>query len=453
MKMSLKSVGLMLVIIHVCASAPAYAQAIADKGSASVVAADKYAGKSLVMPGGSSLRIPEISRPDGDFDCSSSSVHCVPGEFRNLQAATDEAQAGDVVLAEAGRHSSFVIDKTGTAEKPIRFIARPGAVIDRFRETEHAIEIRSDFTSSFYTDYIHIIGFTFDSPPGKCIGFLDAISTRPTRGHVISENKCFSAGEDGFYLSQVSNSYVAHNYIADSGRGPLVHGIYFSNGGTGNNVVYGNVIVGSENNGIHCNGDRSVDYLEDESRGGARGTDGLVSGMIFDSNQIFFSGQSGINLDGVQESIFINNVIHGSRRHGIRGYAIDGSAGPADLSFANNTFIGNRSAIKMTEPAGSGGFLLLNNLFVDHADDAIVIEGDYLESSSVELKRADFVNPAKKRVSLEQSFTLDYRLESSLADRVRNKGRARLKNLDAPTLDLYGVERRNTPDIGAVEHR
>jgi len=453
MKLSMKSVKLMLLIVLVWVSAPANAQAIAGEGSVFAIAADKYAGKSLVMPDGEILSIPDIGRPDDGFDCASSSVHCVPEEFRNLQAASDIAQAGDVVLAQAGRHSSFVIEKTGTAENPIRFIALPGAVIDRYRETENAIEIRSDFTRSFYTDYIHIIGFTFDSPPGRCLDFTDAISTRPTRGHVISGNKCFNAGEHGFYLSQVSNSYVAHNYIADSGRGAKVHGIYFSNGGTGNNVVYANVIVGAENNGIHCNGDRSVDYLEDGSRGGVQGTDGLVTGMIFDANLIVFSGQSGINLDGVQESIFINNVIHGSRRHGIRGYAIDGAAGPADLGFANNTFIGNRSAIKITEPADRGGFLLLNNLFVDQAEDTVVVEGDYLESSSVEMKHAAFINPAEKRISFERALALDYRLKSSYADRVRNKGALRLKSLEAPLLDIYGVERGGMPDVGAAEHR
>ncbi len=420
-----------------------------------VDAAEPYAGRTITLPGGARLEVPAEIAPDSDFDCSAPRIHCVPSEFRSLQAAADVVEAGDTVVAARGRHQSFVLRRSGSRGAPIRFIGRPGATIDRYPYSEHGIVLRSDFEDGFFVDYIHIVGFTIIAPEGRCIYFADAISSRPTRGHVLSRNRCIDAGEHGIYLSQVERSYISRNFVVNAGRGEQLHGMYFANGGSGDNIVFANVIVGAENNGIHCNGDRSVDYLADGSRGGSRGTDGLITGMLFDANLIVASGQSGINLDGVQASRFINNVIHASRRHGIRGYVIDGAAGPAGLEFANNTLIANNSAIKLSESPRDARTFLLNNLYVAQREDAVVIDAAHRERGSLAVRGLDFVAPAviDGRDFEAEIGAYDYRVAPSQLSRIRDRGVDALDGVPAPGHDLYGLPRDARPDIGAVEHR
>lgn len=416
---------------------------------------DRYAGRKIELPGGASLRIPTVPDVDTPLDCASARVHCVPAEFPNLQAAANIVEAGETVVAEPGSHQSFIIEKKGTIELPIRFLARPGAVIDRYPDTEHGIMVRSDFIRGFYSDNIQIVGFTVLSSRGRCLYFTRAISTRPTTGHVISRNRCIDAADHGFYFSQVSYAYIAHNYIVNAGNALQEHGMYFANGGTGNNIVYGNVVAGSHVNGIHCNGDRSVDYLSDGSRGGISGTDGLVSGMIFDSNVILSSGQNGISLDGAQESSFVNNVIAGSNRHAVRGYAIDAAAGPANLVFANNTFVDNVSAVKLTEVPAPSKLTLINNLFVEHAEEEIQIEARYIEAASAIMDRVEFVNSIALNdvhPSFRRTVSLDLRLTNRDARRVLDKGVAVHAGESAPSYDIRGRSRAEMPDIGAFEH-
>lgn len=403
---------------------------------------------SVLLPSGVILTLPSIPDVSGEYDCGGAEVLCVPSEYATLQLAADAVAAGVTVVVEAGRYAGFVVTTTGTAEAPIRFIARPGVIIDDFSEQDHGIVLRSDFDRDFYVDYIHVVGFTVDSPVSRCVYLTKAIASRPSVGHLIARNTCLDAGREGFVLSQMSMSWVEGNVILNAGRGSSIdardHGIYLSNGGTGDSVVSHNVIMGSSTNGIHFNGDRFVD---------TGGTDGIISGLVLDGNIIVGNGQNGFNMDGVQSCLFINNVFYGNSRHAMRGYAIDGAEGPRDIVAINNTFIENNSGVKLSD--GLGGHVVFNNLFVDMRDDSVVVPAaDLTASTNVDRTDIAFGSlPASlEGATSAEIAAFDFGVTAAGRAAVVDQGSASTGGVDAPGHDLEGGARTGLPDIGATEY-
>ncbi len=419
-----------------------------DGGAPTPDAGPPLSPSEILLPTGERLAIPTAPDPSGTYECSAPEIRCVPSEYATPQAAADVVEPGDTVVVEAGRYANFVVTRTGAAGSPIRFIGRPGTIIDQFTTEQHGIVLRSAFDRDFYVDYIQLVGFRIEAPPRRCIYLTKAIASRPSVGHLIARNTCVDAGSEGFVLSQMSLSVVEDNVILNAGNGSGIdsrdHGIYLSNGGTGNSLVRRNVIMGSSTNGIHFNGDRTVD---------TGGTDGIISGMVLDGNVIVGNGQNGFNMDGVQASLFINNVFYGNSRHAMRGYAIDGSEGPRAIVAINNTFIENNSGVKLSDSLG--GHVVFNNLFVDMRDEPIVVpSADLTAGSNVTSSSIEFVSLP---VSLEgatpaQIAAFDFRATSAGRAELVDQGQSMLGATAAPSHDLRGLPRSGLPDIGAVEH-
>lgn len=402
----------------------------------------------ILLPTGERLDVPTAPDPSGTYDCGGPTVLCVPSEFATPQDAADVATPGDTVLVEAGRYPNFVVTTTGTPGNPIRFIGRPGATIDSFGTETHGIVLRSDFSRDLYVDYIYVVGFTIEAPPGRCIYLTRAIASRPTVGHLIARNTCLDAGREGFVLSQMSLSVVEDNVVLNAGNGSSIdardHGFYLSNGGTGSSLVRRNVIMGSSTNGIHFNGDRFVD---------TGGTDGIISGMVLDGNIIVGNGQNGFNMDGVQQSLFINNVFYANARHAIRGYAIDGAEGPRAIVAINNTFIENNSGVKLSDSLG--GHVVFNNLFVNMREEPIVVPAaDLMAASNVTSTSIAFIAlPASlEGATATEIAAFDFRATSAGRAELIDQGLATSAGNEAPPHDLHGLPRAGLPDIGAVEY-
>jgi hypothetical protein len=400
----------------------------------------------VLLPGGTSLNIPTAPDVSGVYDCEAPAILCVPSEFATIQAAADETRAGDTVLVSPGRYAGFVVTNTGTADSPIRFIARPGTRIDDFSSSEHGVVLRSDFDSDFYVDHIQVVGFTIESPTRRCIYLTKAIASRPSVGHLIAKNTCIDAGGEGFVLSQMSLSVVEDNVILNAGNGSPQdardHGIYLSNGGTGDSLVRHNVIMGSSTAGIHFNGDRFVD---------SGGTDGVITGLVLDGNIVIGNGQNGFNMDGVQDTLFINNVFYGNAKHGMRGYAIDGAEGPKNIVAINNTFIDNASGVKLSDSLG--GHVVFNNLVVDMRDEAIVVPdaatGPNVTDAGIafEALPLDFEHATSAQIA-----GFDFRVVTSERAALIDQGSPSTEGQSAPAHDLQNNARREAPDIGAVEY-
>lgn len=137
------------------------------------------------------------------------------------------------------------------------------------------------------------------------------------------------------------------------------HGIYHSNSAD-RPVIRGNLVWGNSANGIHVNSDleTSCDSIA---------FDGIIEGALIEQNTIWDNGEpgggSGINCDGVQDSLVQNNLIYAEHASGISFYRIDGAEGAVRNTVLNNTVVvvdGGRWALNFIDAATDG--VVRNNI-------------------------------------------------------------------------------------------
>jgi hypothetical protein len=169
--------------------------------------------------------------------------------------------------------------------------------------------------------------------------------------HVTIRGNSLDANERwGILTGFCDDLLIEHNVASNS---VIEHGIYVSNSGD-RPVIRGNRIYGNAANGLHMNGDVSL------------GGDGVISQALVEDNVIFAngaSGGSGINGDGVQDSLIRNNLIYDTHASGISLYRIDGGAPSTGNRVLNNTVIvaaDGRWGINVRD--GSSGNTLKNNI-------------------------------------------------------------------------------------------
>ncbi len=243
--------------------------------------------------------------------------------WRTLQRAANAVQAGDLVVVRPGRYTGFVLGwdfpQDGTAEHPISFRADPGVVIDtRNIRTPDGINLEG-------TSYIIIEGF-------EVVG-LPRAGIRSVLNHnvIIRGNSAHQNNRWGIFTG-FSDDLLIENNVAT--RSQTEHGIYVSNSSV-RPVVRNNRIWGNRAAGIHMNGD--------VSQGGV----GLITEALVEGNIIYDNGTggaSGINGDGVQDSIIRNNLLCNNHASGISLYRIDGAEGSKNNQVTENTIIQARDA-------------------------------------------------------------------------------------------------------------
>jgi parallel beta-helix repeat protein len=118
-------------------------------------------------------------------------------------------------------------------------------------------------------------------------------------------------------LTGFSDDILIENNVMS--RSQAEHGIYVSNSGD-RPVIRKNVVWGNRANGIHMNSDVS------------QGGDGIISGALVEANTIYGNGLgsgSDINCDGVQSSVFRNNLLYNNHASGISLYQSTPRSRPA----------------------------------------------------------------------------------------------------------------------------
>jgi parallel beta-helix repeat protein len=272
--------------------------------------------------------------------------------WKTLQHAADTVVAGDTVIVQAGTYAGFVMGwdfaQNGTPGNPIRFQAQPGVIINsRDVHTADGIDLEA-------CSYVTIQGFQVLNPAGGTITRAGIRAAGTSNGVQILNNVADNCGTWGILTGFASNCLIQGNTCSNA---QSQHGIYVSNACV-NPQVIGNILFGNHACGLHMNGDLS------------QGGNGLIVGALVAGNVIYNNGAgggSGINCDGVQNSVFENNLLYNNHASGISLYQIDAAAPAKNNIVVNNTIImasDARWALNIVD--GSTGNTAFNNILFNN---------------------------------------------------------------------------------------
>ncbi len=242
--------------------------------------------------------------------------------WATLQHAVDTIAPGDSILVQAGTYLGCRIGLSGGQSAPKTLAAAPGAkvLVNRpGRSNKHNSIIEVENFSGTVTDWV-ISGFEVANSPKY------GIDVRVTERITVRQNHVHNSALTGIFTAFSNHVLIQGNESDHNGE----HGIYQSNSSV-YPTISGNLSHHNASAGIHMNGDIS------EQPG-----NGLVQFATVEDNTIWengTSGGSGINCDGVDSSIFRNNLLYNNHASGISLYAIDGAHGSSNNKVYNNTIV------------------------------------------------------------------------------------------------------------------
>jgi hypothetical protein len=262
--------------------------------------------------------------------------------WATLNHAANVVNPGDVVHVQNGSYQGFYLDRSGTAGNPITFVADGPAV-----------QITADNGTT--PDGINVEGADHVVIDGFIVDDRTRAGIRVALASFVTVRNCHTGhnGRWGIFSGHAYDFTIENNETYDS---VAEHGIYVSNSGD-RPVIRGNHVHGNHGNGIHMNGDLS------------QGEDGLISNALVERNVIHGNGAgggSGINMDGVTDSIVRNNLLYDNHASGISLYQIDGAAGSTNNVVVNNTIVNaadGRWCVNINN--GSTGNHVRNNALYD----------------------------------------------------------------------------------------
>ena len=263
--------------------------------------------------------------------------------WATLGHAAGVVNPGDVVHVLDGSYQGFYLSRSGAPGSPLTFRAEGAAVRITADNgtTPDGINVEG-------AAYVVIDGFVVDdrTRAGIRVGVSQFVTVRNCHTGNNGRWGIFS----GFADDLTIEGNEAHHSQAE-------HGIYVSNSGD-RPVIRGNLVHDNHANGIHMNGDLS------------QGGDGTISGALVERNVIYgngVGGGSGINMDGVVNSVVRNNLLYDNHASGISLYRIDGATGSTGNVVVNNTIVNaadGRWCVNIN--AGSTGNTVLNNVLYNY---------------------------------------------------------------------------------------
>ena len=285
--------------------------------------------------------------------------------WQTIQHAASLVAAGDTVLINPGTYGGGItVDRSGTALQPITFRANGAGVV---------IEGSGGERDAFYidgADYVVVEGLTIQhaTRAGVRISLSDHVTVRTC---VLADN-----GKWGVFTDFSDHTLIEGN---ESYGAMDEHGIYISNS-SDYPTIRGNRLHHNASCGLHMNGDASM------------GGDGVISYGLVEKNIVYengASGGSGINMDGVTDTIIRNNLLYDNHASGISLYQIDGGSGSQNNLVLNNTILmpsDGRWAINIPDASDTGNKVFNNIVYSDHgwrgsiliaAPDLAGFESDY----------------------------------------------------------------------------
>ena len=264
--------------------------------------------------------------------------------WATLQHAADTIGAGDTVRVRAGSYTGAYFTASGTPTQPIVLEAWPG----------ETVQIVADNPQT--PDGINLEGASWMTVQGFTVNGRSRAGIRAVTCHHVTlrNNRMDQNGRWGILTGFCDDLLIEGNVAS---RSVAEHGIYVSNSAD-RPVIRGNTCWGNHANGIHMNGDI-------ESGGG----DGIISEAVVEANTIYDNGTgggSGINMDGVRNSLVRNNLIHASHASGISIYRIDGGGASSGNRVLNNTvLVASNGRWALNIQNGSTGSVVRNNILLN----------------------------------------------------------------------------------------
>lgn len=285
----------------------------------------------------------------GTFHVSERGTDDGPGTadapWKTLQHAADAIQPGDTVVVEPGVYDGFELTAGGKPGARMRFLAKPGVIVDRGPEHGSRDNINIEGAS-----HVDIEGFEVTS------GWRAGIRAAECQHVHIRRNHVHDNGRWGIFTGFCDDLVIEDNITSGARR---EHGIYVSNSPK-RPVIRGNRIYGNRQAGIHLNGDASM------------GREGMVIDPLVENNLIYGNGVrggAGINCDGCRGARFRNNILYDNHANGITLYKIDASAPSTNNVVVHNTiWMSSRSRWCIRIVDGSVNNTFANNIcLTDHA--------------------------------------------------------------------------------------
>ena len=292
--------------------------------------------------------------------------------WKQLSFATGLA-AGDVVNVRSGTYDPFAITNlSGAAGNPITFRVLPGhtaTINGGLNDGGNRDGIRIRDSSHLVIEGFSLVGTSDPATSRAGISVQSsALGSRLGNGQVsgnhtdvvLRNNTVGSYGKWGVFTAYVNDLRVEGNSLSGTRD---EHGLYISNASTGH-VVRSNTVFNNAKSGIQLNGDFAF------------GGGGIISNSVVENNVVFgngggspgFSGGGGaLNNEGVQDSVFRNNVLFDNHASGIVLWI--GQNGAPDANSSNNNLVVNNTVIQAADGRAAMnidqgfGNTLLNNIF------------------------------------------------------------------------------------------
>lgn len=371
----------------------------------------------VACPSEITTRVPCLTANCNNADQS----YAISQTFDTIQAASDAAQAGDLIIIMPGHHAGVEVDSIGGDDGAyIHFLGwgDPGSVVIDAPADPDKGYLRHHF---YFVDAHHYIiqNLAFEGAERAGIFFTGYFEATGHFSHHFLVLDVYSHDNGSWGLHTTATNYIL---IQDSffTNSEEEHGIYIS--GSGDNVVIRrNVVQGNTAAGVQVNADPlsagfnvfywlqeatgdTCDVSEEAIDSGGSATwedikacydsqglpdlgeffeDGVSENVIIEQNIITGNGEAGgaaINLASVRNSIIRNNLIYGNDAAGITcwddAYGEDKGLDPSpfgcqDVHILNNTMVdesGGRGALIFSNNARN--MVVFNNVIIRERDDA-----------------------------------------------------------------------------------
>ncbi|MBI5929481.1 MAG: right-handed parallel beta-helix repeat-containing protein [Chloroflexi bacterium] len=355
-------------------------------------------------------------------DCSNADqAYSISRTFDTIQAATDTAQAGDLIIIMPGHYRGVDVEETGGNEDAYIHLlgwGEPGSVVIDASADPDKSYLRHHF---YFVDAHHYIfqNLAFEGAERAGIfvtGYFEATG-HFSHHFIVLDVYSHDNGKWGMHTTSTNYILIQDSFFTNSDE---EHGVYISGSGD-NAVIRRNVFQGNTAAGLQVNADPlsaslnvfywlqeatgdTCDWSEEDVDSGGSATwddmkacydsqglpdlgeffeDGISENLIIEQNTITGNGDAGaagINLASVRNSVVRNNLIYGNDAAGITcwddAYAEDkgldtSDFGCHDVRILNNTIVdesGGRGALIFSNNARN--MVVFNNIIIRDRDDA-----------------------------------------------------------------------------------